>query len=318
MTQRRKIRLLLKRMNSHPLLNHQNSQYQQDTKNRQQPFDRLKLYQKSVEENLRRKMAALGRGGMGIGEDSIDQPNTPPNRDAATPDNQNQGETSAKSISEIKAGEANVSIGETIQHNTNIHYHFGSFSQYQQLAPTLLSGNMGEGRVPNNTSNTSMDNTDPLQSKFTETFASTSPGTAFVNPEIGSVIPEAQLPDPLDEWYYNTLNEREQCFVQVAAVLHGAPVHEVSRIASELYSPLRRRRNISKLFFYKRNSNHQKLFTLLQHGQEESQAQLYWFIRILLPVRLKRRNACSGKMPERADYPNLVFAFFVLLLERLH
>ena len=202
--------------------------------NRQQPLDSFQLYKQSVEENLRRQMAALGRGGMVIGEDNKGQPNTSPNRGAATPDNQNQGETSAKSIGEIKADEANVSIGENIHQTTNIHYHFESFSRYQQLAPTLLSGNLGEFRTPD----VSSDNTDPLQSKFTETFASTSPGTAFVNPEAGSVGHEVQLPDPLDEWYYNTLNEREQCFVQVAAVLHGAPVHEVSRTASELYQPI--------------------------------------------------------------------------------
>jgi hypothetical protein len=53
---------------------------------------------------------------------------------------------------------------------------------------------------------------------------------------VGSTkLPETE--EEFSEWYYK-LSDYEQCYVQVAAVLHGAPAHEVSKRADSLYKRL--------------------------------------------------------------------------------
>jgi len=57
--------------------------------------------------------------------------------------------------------------------------------------------------------------------------------TFFASTEVG----KAQLPNDeqqISQWYY-ALDEYEQCYVQATAVLHGAPAHEVSKRAENLY-----------------------------------------------------------------------------------
>src|SRR6266568_8462292 len=64
-------------------------------------------------------------------------------------------------------------------------------------------------------------------------------GTAFFSGK-ESDVESSQLPkgeEELSEWFYK-LSDYEQCYVQVAAVLHGAPVHEVSKRADILYRRL--------------------------------------------------------------------------------
>lgn len=64
-------------------------------------------------------------------------------------------------------------------------------------------------------------------------------GTAFF-PEGESTVRLTKLPETeeeFSEWYYR-LSDYEQCYVQVAAVLHGAPAHEVSKRADSLYKRL--------------------------------------------------------------------------------
>src|SRR5205823_1959210 len=43
----------------------------------------------------------------------------------------------------------------------------------------------------------------------------------------------------IESWYYQELNARERCFVQAAAVLHGAPLRAISEATRELYAPLK-------------------------------------------------------------------------------
>ncbi len=62
-------------------------------------------------------------------------------------------------------------------------------------------------------------------------------GTFPVNPVNKTEAPDAQLPADEEQfatWYYK-LDEYTQCYVQAAAILHGAPAHEVSRRADRLY-----------------------------------------------------------------------------------
>jgi hypothetical protein len=64
-------------------------------------------------------------------------------------------------------------------------------------------------------------------------------GTAYF-PERESKVDSAKLPETeeeFSEWYYG-LSDYEQCYVQVAAVLHGASAHEVSKRADILYKRL--------------------------------------------------------------------------------
>ncbi len=64
-------------------------------------------------------------------------------------------------------------------------------------------------------------------------------GTAFF-PGRESTAGSTKLPESeeeFSEWYYR-LSDYEQCYVQVAAVLHGAPAHEVSKRADSLYKRL--------------------------------------------------------------------------------
>jgi hypothetical protein len=50
----------------------------------------------------------------------------------------------------------------------------------------------------------------------------------------GGSTKRPETEEEFSEWYYS-LSDYEQCYVQVAAVLHGAPVHEVSKRADNLY-----------------------------------------------------------------------------------
>ncbi len=64
-------------------------------------------------------------------------------------------------------------------------------------------------------------------------------GTAYF-PERESTLDSTKLPETEEEfsnWYYG-LSDYEQCYVQVAAVLHSAPAHEVSKRADILYKRL--------------------------------------------------------------------------------
>ncbi len=64
-------------------------------------------------------------------------------------------------------------------------------------------------------------------------------GTAYF-PERESTVDSTKLPETEEEfsnWYYS-LSDYEQCYVQVAAVLHGTPAHEVSKRADILYKRL--------------------------------------------------------------------------------
>lgn len=65
-------------------------------------------------------------------------------------------------------------------------------------------------------------------------------GTFPINPIGKSERTQTELPEneeQISNWYYK-LDEYEQCYVQAAAILHGAPAHEVSHRADGLFSLL--------------------------------------------------------------------------------
>ncbi len=49
-----------------------------------------------------------------------------------------------------------------------------------------------------------------------------------------------QTPEALEEWYYEKLTLSERCFVQAAAVLHGAPVYEIAKAGAMLFAPIQK------------------------------------------------------------------------------
>ncbi len=55
------------------------------------------------------------------------------------------------------------------------------------------------------------------------------------NEDTQTKLPEKE--EQISKWYYE-LDEYEQCYVQAAAILHGAPAHEVSNRADSLFSIL--------------------------------------------------------------------------------
>ncbi|MBV9227945.1 MAG: hypothetical protein JOZ18_01435, partial [Chloroflexi bacterium] len=82
-----------------------------------------------------------------------------------------------------------------------------------------------------------------IEGKFSKGIQSSSTGAAFVNkPRARAKTGVKALPrneKEIEHWYYRELNTRERCFVQAAAVLHGAPLRAISEATRELYAPLK-------------------------------------------------------------------------------
>jgi hypothetical protein len=81
--------------------------------------------------------------------------------------------------------------------------------------------------------------------RIIEEIQSSTIGAAFVNEvrteaiEASNALPESDK--EMAHWYYQELSESDRCFVQAAAVLHGAPLGDVAEATKELYAPLKER-----------------------------------------------------------------------------
>ncbi len=85
------------------------------------------------------------------------------------------------------------------------------------------------------------DNPNSIFRKYGE--AHNTPSFVNAGAEAGAKSNNVKLPETLEEisdWYCNELSDLEICFVQAAAVLHGAPVHLITAEANKLYEPIQK------------------------------------------------------------------------------
>lgn len=80
----------------------------------------------------------------------------------------------------------------------------------------------------------------PLDEKIIENIELNASDMAFVSPAQNKEREEPQSVPSNDEeisiWYHQQLNERERCFVQASAVLHGCPLRAIEEATKELYT----------------------------------------------------------------------------------
>lgn len=207
------------------------------TGNRQQASGRFQQYKQSVEENFRKQGGALGRQPGMQGAVNKDQVKGPVDRGARPvgqePESKQEDTGTHSNINEINAEQANVNMADTINFFIGV-----SVEESAQFLQRVFQGSTSDSSR-GFSSPGDLKTADPVTRKFEEAIGATSTGTAYVNPGASEgEASKSELPEQLDEWYFERLTEREQCFVQAAAVLHGAPVHDVSSAAYELYKPL--------------------------------------------------------------------------------
>lgn len=154
-----------------------------------------------------------------------DKVSEPKEKDAQqSPQDQAQGQSSKYTV---KMGSAyNPIVGD----NPNV-----TINQYRNVIQGI-SINFSQNGENTGTLNPKTDKVDKL---ISEILTLERKGTAYF-PERESTVDSTKLPETDEEfskWYYG-LSDYEQCYVQAAAVLHGAPAHEVSKHADFLYKRL--------------------------------------------------------------------------------
>jgi len=119
----------------------------------------------------------------------------------------------------------------------------GKLEGFFKSGASLGVQNEGEESGPDTVASSLPKAPTSIEGKFIKGIQSSSTGAAFVNkPGAGAKTSVKALPrneKEIEHWYYQELSVRERCFVQAAAVLHGAPLRAISEATRELYAPLK-------------------------------------------------------------------------------
>lgn len=106
--------------------------------------------------------------------------------------------------------------------------------------------------------------------------------------------------EEIEEWYCEKLTAWETCFVEAAAVLHGAPIHRVRDAADTLYHPTGQTENTPILQVTKISAKTLRTHLYMQTVYVEGAERLFWtdanasglstFATRLLPIIVRQSN----------------------------
>jgi hypothetical protein len=171
------------------------------------PVDQAQQYKQRMEEQLQRRRMLLER-----------EQGTPP------------APARPGAAYEVKTGESDVvAVGDNSVITVHNHYGWGKEEFKEFISFFRQEGSVMLGDQASN----------PLVRGFAQAAEATMSGEALVNNSAAAATQGTKLPETPDElahWYYTRLDDAGRCYVQAAAILHGAPKHEVARVAGMLYS----------------------------------------------------------------------------------
>jgi hypothetical protein len=205
-------------------------------------------------DGLEARLAArLRQQGVPLpGVTSGEQPGQTPVQDAAdapdslspSPTAQAEPATSADNNIDRIGGKGNISNQASTIHN-HISYYFveGKFEESYREGESVGAPNEENESRPDGTADSLSNVSSSLGEKITEGIQSGSTGAAFVNESGAKATAGAKaLPKSdreIEHWYYRELSVKDRCFVEAAAVLHGAPLRAIAEATKELYAPLK-------------------------------------------------------------------------------
>ncbi len=172
---------------------------------------------------------------------------TPPAMPTATTENKidkvgGHGNTSTQAGTII-----NLNVTETLAKDFFVK---GKLEELFKAGASLGAPNEEEESGPDTVSDSSPKALPSIEGKFIKGIQSSSTGAAFVNkPRTRAKTGIKALPrneTEIEHWYYQELNPRQRCFVQAAAVLHGAQLRAISEATKELYTPLKEQHEARK------------------------------------------------------------------------
>ena len=147
------------------------------------------------------------------------------------PNNGPQGNGGQRPLPMGPNGEPSARVGNVVGKNVDVHQGTKNIANYLILNDN--SGSLGEGLSK------FLNDAGSLNNAYGDRARATKRDTPLTNKDADTPETEVKLPETVEaikDWYYEQLtDEWEICFVQAAAVLHGAPVHQIQKAASTLY-----------------------------------------------------------------------------------
>lgn len=169
-------------------------------------------------------------------------------------DNEQQNSAQATADTPTFSGSVGGVTGNTVdlqqgnRTNTEIHNFFFADRPDDKAILRILRLSTKHTGYPDEMLSGDFTNDDPMLRTFKDLSQASNTDTFLANEQTdqeGKGVKLPEKPEKINDWYCKKLSDWEKCFVQAAAVLHGAPVYQVRDAANMLYQPESAISNIS-------------------------------------------------------------------------